>query len=417
MACWRLFAVALVMLAAACARTARDAGGERAAQSPPPPRTVRGRPPRGWSGPSALGLGGGGPWWARTRLALRGGAAAAVAAAADFPGDVSSAECESVNDSGAGGAQSGGAGPDEPRPSSSASEASALDTMSSGVDEAGHRVWGERKATIDEMQNLGSGREVWKGLYWANIEQKRCELSPLATQAERAAGLRPRGILWGEDCAEATMDAPPGYFRPYGDAIPLNDTWIGGLPDGSPVLLRDVCCGGGDTSLVLENCCEHSDSRECVEDYVAAYRGKKLREKHAAEGHPDAPNPYDTTGWAKPIHPGGPPEDEEFDPAKHEGYTRFLGPGGTPPPSQEEESDEYSDGKWGVDHFEVGRFVPMAKVPLHLQRFWRPGKLGRAQEAAARKMTATDGGGGGGTVGDGVGAGGGGDWSDEGDSK
>jgi hypothetical protein len=40
---------------------------------------------------------------------------------------------------------------------------------------------------------------------------------------------------------------------------------------------------------------------------------------------------------------GGPPEDEDFDPARHEGYSRFVGPGGIP--SQEELSDEFSDGK------------------------------------------------------------------------
>ena len=53
----------------------------------------------------------------------------------------------------------------------------------------------------------------------------------------------------------------------------------------------------------VENCNDHSDSRECVEDYVAAYRAAKMREKHAAEGSPHPPNFYDTTGWAKPIHP------------------------------------------------------------------------------------------------------------------
>jgi hypothetical protein len=36
---------------------------------------------------------------------------------------------------------------------------------------------------------------------------------------------------------------------------------------------------------------------------VAAYRAAKMREKHAAEGSPHPPNPYDTTGWAKPMHP------------------------------------------------------------------------------------------------------------------
>jgi len=36
---------------------------------------------------------------------------------------------------------------------------------------------------------------------------------------------------------------------------------------------------------------------------VAAYRAAKMREKHAAEGSPLPPNHYDTTGWAKPMHP------------------------------------------------------------------------------------------------------------------
>lgn len=191
----------------------------------------------------SLRLRGGGPSVKRTRISSGLLPEPQLDAPADIPGDVAG-EGESAADGG------GGAGADEP-PSSSVSEVSALDTMSSGVNDEGHRVWGMRKATIDQMENLGSGREVWKGLYWANTEQKRCELTPLATEAERAAGIRPRSLLWEEDCAEATMEAPPGYFRPYGDAIPLNDTWIGGFPDGSPVLLRDVCCGGGDTSLVL----------------------------------------------------------------------------------------------------------------------------------------------------------------------
>jgi len=191
----------------------------------------------------SLRLRGGGPSDKRNRSSPGLPPEPRLDAPADIPGDVPG-EGESAADGG------GGAGPFEP-PSSSVSEVSALETMSSGVNDEGHRVWGMRKITIDQMEKLGSGREVWKGLYWANTEQKRCELTPLATETERAAGIRPRSLLWEEDCAEATMDAPPGYFRPYGDAIPLNDTWIGGFPDGSPVLLRDVCCGGGDTSLVL----------------------------------------------------------------------------------------------------------------------------------------------------------------------
>jgi len=224
--------------------------GQRAL--PPAPRDEA-------AAPEHLGVGKDGMCWqtmASESLRLRGGGPSIkgtrsspglppeprLDAPADIPGDVPG-EGESAADG-------GGAGANEP-PSSSASEVSAIDTMSSGVNDEGHRVWGARKVTIDQMEKLGSGREVWKGLYWANTEQKRCELTPLATDADRAAGIRPRSLLWEEDCAEATMDAPPGYFRPYGDAIPLNDTWIGGFPDGSPVLLRDVCCGGGDTSLVL----------------------------------------------------------------------------------------------------------------------------------------------------------------------
>ena len=130
----------------------------------------------------------------------------------------------------------------------SASEPSFPEAMSSGVDEDGNRVWGARKATLQQLQQIGSGREAWNGKYWANIEQKRCEIPPPRSRKEKAAGIRPKSILWGDDCPEATMDPPSGYFRPYGDAIPLNDTWIGEFPDGSPALLRDICCGSGDTA-------------------------------------------------------------------------------------------------------------------------------------------------------------------------
>lgn len=210
-----------------------------------------------------------------------------------------------------------------------------------------------RKTPFREMEGIGVDRQVWKGRYWANLEQKRCEVLPTVKNKYLAAEVRPRSILWGEDCAEATMDAPPGYFRPYGDAIPLNDTWIGEWPDGTPALLGDVCCGSGDTALDLENCYSHSDSRECVDEIVAAYRAEEIRKQNVAAGTPLKTNPYVTTGWGHPKHPGGPPESEEFDPAKHQGYDRFLGPGGTPPDSLEELPDEYSDGKWGIDHVEV----------------------------------------------------------------
>lgn len=33
--------------------------------------------------------------------------------------------------------------------------------------------------------------------------------------------------------------------------------------------------------------------------------------------------------------------------------------------------DEYADGRWGDDHWEVGRFVPMVDVPISKQRIWR----------------------------------------------
>ena len=216
-----------------------------------------------------------------------------------------------------------------------------------------------QKAPLSEMGSIGHDRHPWNGRYWASLEQKRCEVLPSVEKQHKPDGVRPKSILWGEDCAEATMDAPPGYFRPYGDAIPLNDTWIGEWPDGTPALLGDVCCGSGDTRLDLENCYSHSDSRECVDEIVASYRAEKTREQNAAAGTPSAPNPYVTTGWGHPKHPGGPPEYEEFDPTKHDGYGRFLGPGGTPPESQEEPSDEFSDGKWGIDHVEVCAHPPL----------------------------------------------------------
>jgi len=276
---------------------------------------------------------------------------------------------------------------------STASEAS-VSAVSSGIDpEGGHRVWGQRKMSVQEMQERGSRREVWKGAYWANLIQKQCEMRPTRSKKEKAEGITPKSILWGDECAEALMDTPPGYFRPYGDAIPINDTYIGSYPDGTPALLRDVCCGSGDTTLLLDNCYAYSDSRECIDEQVAAYRANRICEKNAAEGNSAVPNPYITTGWGHPKHPGGPPEEEEFDPQKHRGYTRWCGKGGTPPPSQEELLDEFSDGKWGVDHYEVGRWVPMVKAPLNQQRFWRPGKAGRAEEAEVENNVDWGGGG------------------------
>ena len=151
-------------------------------------------------------------------------------------------------------------------PASSASEAS-VEVLSSAVDEEGNRVWGVRKAALEATCVRGSGREAWAGKYWANELQRRCEIEPLPTSKERAKGIQPKSILWGDDCAEARMDPPPGYFRPYGDAIPLNDTFIGSYMDDSPALLRDVCCGAGDTALVcqmrLSHVCVLCDTKSC----------------------------------------------------------------------------------------------------------------------------------------------------------
>ena len=147
---------------------------------------------------------------------------------ADIIGDVlGEGESDDAVESGAhllnpGGDESSEAGKQK---SESASEVSAPG-MSSGVDDEGRRIWGVRKASVQAMQNIGSGREVWKGKYWANIDQKRCEIHPLQTRKETAEGIIPKSILWGEDCPEATMEPPSGYFRPYGDAIPLNDTSV-----------------------------------------------------------------------------------------------------------------------------------------------------------------------------------------------
>ena len=309
-----------------------------------------------------------------------------------FVGDVRS-ECESSGFSargdsppGSGTVEKGATAPGLSGDSET-SEASFVG-LSSGVDSADQRVWGQRKASAAELCSIGSGREVWEGKYWANLEQKKCEILPSCTQAESAAGVRPKSILWGEDCPEASMDPPDGFYRPYGNAIPLNDTWIGEFPDGSPALLRDVCCGAGDTALQLENCYEHSDSRECIDEEIAAYRAAQWEARERGKPQP-APNPYLTTGWHHLKHPGGAPEDSSFDPQvragkqyafgggrqcackpwpplcqayadcprrrwcvqKHEGYPFFVGRGGTP--SLEEAEDEFSDGQWGVEHFEV----------------------------------------------------------------
>eukprot|EP00960_Hanusia_phi_P045347 757175-Hanusia_phi.AAC.11 len=147
------------------------------------------------------------------------------------------------------------------------------------------------------------------------------------------------GPVWGEDCPEATIDPPPGYVRPWGDCED-NETFIGCYDDGTPAHYGEVADHFRHEQQKF--CHEYSDSREHVPELLYLYRQR--------------PNYTNMT---------------EFDPKVHEGFTGWIGRGSTP---KEEIEDEYSDGGWGITHYEVGRSTQYVNVPMQYQDFMRVGK-------------------------------------------
>ncbi|EKX51738.1 hypothetical protein GUITHDRAFT_134104 [Guillardia theta CCMP2712] len=153
------------------------------------------------------------------------------------------------------------------------------------------------------------------------------------------------GPVWGEDCPEATMDPPPGHIRTWGDCE-NNETFVGCYDDGTPALYGEV--EHHFRHEMNKSCDELSDSMDHLPELMYLYRQR--------------PN---YTGMT------------EFDPKVHEGYNGWIGRGSTP---KEEMEDEYSDGGWGVNHYEVGRSIQYVNVPMQHQDFMRVGKEARERD-------------------------------------